>query len=194
MPGPPTPLSARFDAAVTLARTLHASQRRKGTSIPYVSHLIGVASLVLDDGGSEDEAIAALLHDAAEDQGGRETLDDIRTQFGERVAGIVDGCTDTYEYPKPPWKARKEQYIEHVRQTDDMGVLRVSLADKLHNARAIHFDLLAIGDELWDRFRSGRDEVLWYYETLADEFDRKNAGPMVKELRRTVANIRADSS
>ena len=114
--------------------------------------------------------------------------------FWDEFAEIVDGCTDTYEYPKPPWKARKEKYIEHVRQTDDMGVLRVSLADKLHNARAIHFDLLAIGDELWDRFRSGRDEVLWYYETLADEFERKDAGPMVKELRRTVANIRADSS
>ena len=187
-------LGPRFDEAITLSRELHAPQRRKGTNIPYFSHLMGVASLVLDDGGTEDEAIAALLHDAAEDQGGRETLTQIKERFGDRVAEIVHGCTDTYEFPKPPWQARKEQYIAHVAQTEDRGVLRVSLADKLHNARAIHFDLLATGDEVWHRFRAGRDAVLWYYETLADEFERKGAGPMVAELRRTVANIRADSS
>ena len=186
-------IGPRFDQAVELARELHATQRRKGTQVPYLAHLLGVASLVLEDGGSEDEAIAALLHDAVEDQGGKTTLDRIREQFGDRVAEIVDGCTDTDEDPKPPWLDRKKDYIAHLADVD-AGTLRVSLADKLHNARSIHFDLLATGDGVWNRFKAGKDGTLWYYEAIADAFESRDAGPMVAELRRTVANIRADSS
>jgi (p)ppGpp synthase/HD superfamily hydrolase len=186
-------IGPRFDQAVELARELHTTQRRTGTQIPYLAHLLGVASLVIEDGGSEDEAIAALLHDAVEDQGGPETRDRIREQFGDRIAEIVDGCTDTDQSPKPPWLDRKKEYIAHLADVDK-STLRVSLADKLHNARSIHFDLLSTGDAVWARFTAGRDGQLWYYEALADAFEAKNAGPMVAELRRTVANIRADSS
>lgn len=184
-PGHPGP---RFDRAVMLARTLHADQQRKGGDIPYLAHLLGVASLVLEDGGTEDEAIAALLHDAVEDQGGAETLKLIRRQFGDRVAQIVEACSDTDVVPKPPWRARKEAYIAHLADADP-GVLRVSLADKLHNARAILFDLQTVGDELWTRFNAERADTIWYYQALADAFASHNPGPMVEELRRTVAAI-----
>ncbi|RKQ90875.1 HD domain-containing protein [Solirubrobacter pauli] len=184
-------LGARFDRAVRLARELHAAQQRKGTQIPYLAHLLGVASLVLEDGGSEDEAIAGLLHDAVEDQGGARTLREIEQLFGREVAHIVAACSDTDVVPKPPWRERKEAYIAHLA-TAHPSVLRVSLADKLHNARAIQYDLQS-GADVWRRFNAGRDEVLWYYGALADAFLQRGAGPMAVELQRTAAAIAANA-
>jgi (p)ppGpp synthase/HD superfamily hydrolase len=149
---------------------------------------MSVAALVLEDGGSEDEAIAGLLHDAVEDQGGRVILDQIRQAFGEPVALIIDGCTDTYEVPKPPWRSRKEQYLEHLKSAS-AGVRRVSLADKLHNARAILADLKTIGEEVWIRFNGGKSGTLWYYRSLAELFKTISSSPMVIELDRTVSEI-----
>ena len=174
-----------------LACELHAGQVRKGSrGIPYVGHLLGVASIVIEDGGDEDEAIAALLHDAPEDQGGEATLARIRDEYGERVAEIVEACTDTLENPKPPWRERKERYIAHLEEAPQ-DVLRVSLADKVHNARAILADYREVGEELWSRFRGTREESLWYYRTLADLFSRRRPGPLADELRRTVDEIEA---
>ena len=188
---PVPPLGPRFDRALALARELHAEQLRKDTKIPYVAHLMGVTSLVLEDGGDEDEAIAALLHDAVEDQGGPETLKRIRQQFGEHVASIVAACTDTDVTPKPPWRERKEAYIAHLRDLDlPEGALRVSLADKLHNARAILFDLRA-GHDVFARFKAGREEQLWYYDALATAFVERCPGPMATELRRVVDELAA---
>jgi hypothetical protein len=184
-------LGPRFDRAFALTRDLHATQRRKDTETPYISHLMAVASLVLDDGGDEDEAIAALLHDAVEDQGGRQTLGLIRGQFGTRVADIVLACSDTDVTPKPPWRARKEAYIAHLRDPElPAGTLRVSLADKLHNARAILFDLRA-GHDVYARFNAGRTDQLWYYGELAATFAELSDSPMVGELQRVVDELRA---
>ena len=148
------PLTRRFDEALVYATHLHEGTFRKETSIPYVSHLLAVCARVLEDGGSEDEAIAALLHDAVEDAGGRERLGAIRARFGERVAAIVAGCSDTDQSPKPPWRERKERYIGHLKTEADASTLRVSLADKLHNARAILRDHRAMGEAIWGRFNS----------------------------------------
>ncbi len=182
-------LTERFDRAVSLARSLHAGQRRKDTDIPYLAHLLAVAALVLEDGGEEDEAIAALLHDAVEDQGGAQALERVRQLFGDRVAAIVAACSDTDETPKPPWRERKEAYLHHL-ETIEASALRVSLADKLHNARAILFDLRAHGEALWQRFstKSG-DDQLWYYGELARAYEARSGGPMAAELGRTVDEI-----
>lgn len=191
-PTPPdlTPkLGPRFDRAFALARTLHAYQLRKGTEVPYVAHLMGVASLVLEDGGDEDEAIAALLHDAVEDQGGRDTLARINDLFGDTVAAIVQACSDTDVVPKPPWRARKESYIEHLGDPQlPQGTVRVSLADKLHNARAILFDQRA-GHDVFARFSAGKPDQAWYYRTLVQTFARLTDSPMVAELRRVVDEL-----
>lgn len=183
-------LSDRITEAFGYALELHRRQARKGTPIPYLSHPIGVASLVLEDGGDEEQAIAALLHDAAEDQGGRETLEEIRRRFGERVARIVDGCTDTYENPKPPWRTRKEGYLARLAGEEE-EVLRVSVADKLHNARAILADYRELGEAFWDRFNAGPDEILWYFRRLVDIFRGRLPGRMAEELARTVAELEA---
>jgi (p)ppGpp synthase/HD superfamily hydrolase len=143
-------LTQRFKDALDYALELHNDQQRKGSDTPYAAHLLAVASLVLEDGGDEEQAIAALLHDAPEDQGGLETLEAIRQRFGDRVADIVHGCTDTYESPKPPWRQRKENYLEHLQIAPE-EVRRVSLADKLHNARSILTDLLRSGEVVWER-------------------------------------------
>jgi (p)ppGpp synthase/HD superfamily hydrolase len=180
-------LSERFDQALLYASSLHRAQLRKTTNIPYLSHLLAVTSLVLEHGGDEDEAIAALLHDAVEDQGGLPTLDEIRSRFGDRVAEIVKGCTDAWTKPKPPWLERKRAYLEHLR-TASSSVRLVSAADKLHNARSVLKDYLAIGDELWSRFNSGRDQQLWYYRALADTFNQ--VGPMA--LARTLEQVVSD--
>ena len=187
-------LSERFDRAVQYANRIHASQTRKGTDVPYMTHLLGVASLVLENGAQgEEEVIGALLHDAAEDQGGRPRLDDIREQFGEQVGHIVDVCTDSYENPKPDWRPRKEAYVTHVRELLERGgdepALRVSLADKLHNTRAIIADVRESGDAVFERFNGKKDGTIWYYGALVDAF-RGFPNRMVNELEREVAELR----
>src|SRR5919198_6077156 len=153
-----TTLSSRFGEAAEYAIEVHRGQVRKGNDVPYVAHLFAVASMVLEDGADEDVAIAALLHDAAEDQGGEGRLRDIRDRFGGRVAQIVEACSDTLASPKPPWKERKEAYLKRLANEDDRGVLLVSLADKLHNARSLLRDLNTLGDSdaLWNRVHAGK--------------------------------------
>jgi (p)ppGpp synthase/HD superfamily hydrolase len=180
--------TTRFEAALTYATHLHRDQTRKGTDIPYVGHLLGVASLVIEDGGSEDEAIAGLLHDAVEDQGGAPRLEDIRTRFGVGVAAIVAGCTDADTIPKPPWRQRKEAYLAHLREAT-ADVLRVSAADKFYNARAILEDYRALGEALWPRFSEGRDEILWYYRSLVAIFLERGPVRLAGELARAVAEL-----
>jgi (p)ppGpp synthase/HD superfamily hydrolase len=162
-------LSKRFDRAVKFARKAHKNQARKGTAIPYISHLLGVVSLVLEMEGTEDEAIAALLHDVVEDCGGAPMLEIVREEFGEDVARIVQANTDTDQKPKPPWRARKQQYLDSLpgKQRDE---LLISLADKLHNARATLLDYRRIGDDIWPRFKEGREGQLWYYGELVRHF------------------------
>ena len=162
-------LTQRFDRALAFAADLHRAQQRKDTTIPYVSHLLAVASLVLEHGGSETEAIAALLHDAVEDQGGLPTLSRIADEFGEEVAAIVAGCTDADVVPKPPWRARKEVYIAHLAHASE-SICLVSAADKLHNLRSIVSDYQMLGEELWGRFNGKREGTLWYYQQLVDAF------------------------
>ncbi len=185
-------LSQRFEDALVYAARLHAKQIRKGTTIPYVSHLLSVASIVLEHGGNEVEAIAALLHDAIEDQGGAETREEIRRRFGDAVVSIVDGCTDAEVIPKPPWKERKEQYIARLSHASP-SILLVSAADKLHNARAILGDYRALGENLWDRFNGGKEGTLWYYKSLVDAFKQAAAvtalAPLIGELERVVGEI-----
>lgn len=168
-------LTDRWDSALCYASKVHRCQVRKGTKVPYVSHLLGVASIALENGADEDQAIAALLHDAVEDQGGQSRLADIRERFGDRVARIVDDCTDTDIEPKPPWRERKEAYIKSLaRKAADS--LEVSMADKTHNASAINADLRQIGDALWDRFSGGKQGSLWYYRSLAETFSALHPG------------------
>ena len=190
-------LGSRFAVALSYASEIHAYQRRKGSDVPYVSHLLAVCSLVLEDGGDEDEAIGALLHDAAEDQGGQRRLDEIRELFGDRVADIVEGCSDTLEARKPPWRPRKERYLAHL-ETAPADVLRVALADKVHNARSIVGDVKRRGGDFWDVFNAGPGEQLWYYRSLVDVFRRRQASaPMVDELAglvRELASIVARST
>ena len=186
-----TILTPRFDAAFTYAHQVHGTQTRKGNASPYIGHLMGVASIVLDDGGSEDEAIAALLHDAAEDQGGRERLEDIRGRFGEGVAAIVADCTDSWETPKRPWIDRKREYIQHARSLPAAS-LRVAAADKVHNAYAILRDLRNTGEEVWARFNAPADDVIAYYESLVRAMRESGGGKLVDELDRIVKGIQRE--
>ena len=178
-------LTNRFDDALAYASRIHRDQRRKGTEIPYVSHLLAVDSLTLEHGGDEDQAIAALLHDAAEDQGGAERLADIEARFGPAVARIVHDCTDSWVEPKPDWRTRKEAYLAAIKHKSRASLL-VSLADKTHNARAIVVDLRRHGEIVWSRFKAGRDGTLWYYAELASAFERHLPGPLAEELGRQV--------
>jgi len=181
--------TAQFEKALTLATRLHATQTRKGTDIPYIAHLLGVASIALDHGANEDEAIAALLHDAVEDQGGEKTLEQIRRRFGSTVADIVWGCSDTDEVPKPPWRKRKETYIAHVACASP-SIQLVSASDKLHNARAILSDYRCVGDKLWVRFTGGKDGTLWYYRALVEAFRTAGTNPqLVADLDLVVSDI-----
>jgi (p)ppGpp synthase/HD superfamily hydrolase len=185
-----TPLGLRFEQALLFATRKHAGQHRKGTAVPYVAHLLGVASLVLEAGGDEDLVIAALLHDVVEDCGGAPVLKEVRRRFGKRVAHVVDGCTDTDLDPKPPWLQRKKDYIAHLR-TADADTRLVSAADKLHNVRSIVTAYREIGDRVWERFHGKRDGTLWYYRTLLDEFQRKKSSPLIRELERAVIELEA---
>jgi (p)ppGpp synthase/HD superfamily hydrolase len=174
-------LSSRFEGALTFAAQLHATQCRKGTAIPYLAHLLGVASLVLAHGGDEDEAIAALLHDAIEDQGGTKTRDIIHQRFGERVTAIVEGCTDTDVFPKPPWRDRKTRYLSHLRSAS-LSVRLVVAADKLDNARAIVADYRRHGPEIWARFNAGHQEQLWFYRGCVTALRHGGPESIVSEL------------
>lgn len=181
-------LGPRFEDALMYAARLHASQIRKGSGVPYVSHLMAVASIVLEYGADEDEAIAALLHDAIEDQGGSKAREEIRRRFGDRVVEIVDGCTDADTKPKPPWRERKEAYIAHIKDASP-SVHLVSAADKLSNARAILKDYRSLGDGLWERFKGGKEGTLWYYRSLSDVFLTVYPSPLAEELDRVVTEI-----
>jgi GTP pyrophosphokinase len=181
-------LSERFTEALILASHLHAQQVRKGSTIPYISHLLAVSALVLEYGGNEDEAIAALLHDAIEDQGGDATRQLIRQQFGETVVAIVDGCSDTDVSPKPPWMERKTAYIAHLR-TAPPSVLLISAADKLHNVRAILNDYRTSGEAVWQRFSGAKTGTLWYYRSLIDVYKQCYVTPLLAELERTFQTL-----
>lgn len=180
--------SPKFAEALLFATQLHARQIRKGSQVPYISHLLAVTALVLQDGGDETEAIAALLHDAVEDQGGMDTLAEIKARFGEAVAEIVLACSDTTMIPKPPWRDRKMAYLQHLEDAPP-EVLRISLADKLHNARSILRDLRIQGDAIWDKFNGGKDGTLWYYRSLYRFFSEGCPGFMAEELGRVLADI-----
>lgn len=181
-------LTSQFEQALAYAVVIHAGQVRKGTAVPYVAHLLGVAGIVLEYGGDEDAAIGALLHDAGEDAGGQGRIDDIRLRFGDAVAEIVMGCTDTLLTPKPPWRERKEKYIAHVKEAS-APVRLVSAADKLHNARAIVRDYRQIGKELWTRFNGGKEGTLWYYRALLEALRAAGTNELVEELGRVVEEM-----
>ncbi len=183
---PPLTLSPRFEQALVYAAMLHSGQVRKGTSIPYISHVLSIAALALEHGASEEEAIGALLHDAVEDAGGAPRLADIRIRFGETVAKIVEGCTDTMETPKPDWRPRKEAYIARLGG-ESASVRLVSCADKVHNARSILADLRHEGETVWSRFTGGKEGTLWYYRALVDAYKQHGAPPrLLDELERAV--------
>jgi (p)ppGpp synthase/HD superfamily hydrolase len=183
-------LGPRFEQALVYAAMLHAGQVRKSTPIPYVSHVLAVSAIALEHGANEDEAIAALLHDAVEDCGGKPRLLDIRHRFGATVADIVAGCTDADVTPKPPWEERKRQYIEHVK-TASPSVLLVSCSDKVHNARSIVADLRA-GVDVFALFKGGKDGTLWYYRSLLEIFQQRNVPPrLVAELARSVSEMQS---
>ena len=179
----------RFTKALAYATKLHEGQRRKGTAIPYIAHLLGVASLALEYAPNEDRAIAALLHDAVEDQGGAKILQRIRRRFGSTVAAMVDGCSDTDVVPKPPWQRRKETYLERLTR-ESPAVRFVSACDKLHNVRAIIRDYRTHGDRLWKRFRGGKDGTLWYYGALVKVYRDAERTPLVEDLAREVGTLR----
>ena len=183
-------LGARFDRAFLFAAKKHSTQMRKASSIPYIAHLIGVTSLVLEAGGDEDLAIAALLHDVVEDCGGEKMLKEVRRRFGKRVADIVDGCTDAYVVPKPPWKERKDQYIERLKH-ESPDTRLVSAADKLNNVRSILSDYRDIGESIWSRFNGGREGTLWYYRTLREEFLRDAPNRITRDLDLAVQELEA---
>ncbi|MDT5391182.1 MAG: hypothetical protein QOE04_4823 [Mycobacterium sp.] len=182
-------LTERFDEALAYVAHLHRTQLRKGGDIPYLGHLLSVSSLVIEGGGTETQAIAGLLHDAVEDQGGAPILAEIRAKFGDDVAAIVDQCSDTDVVPKPPWKARKEAYIAHLDTASDDTIL-VSLADKLDNARALLRDYRIVGAELWQRFSvNDPKEHLWYYRSLLEVFKDRNQTWLVDELDRVITTL-----
>ena len=167
---------------------MHKSQTRKTTTIPYIAHLMGVASLVLEAGGDEDLAIAALLHDVVEDCGGAPMLKEVRRQFGPRVAKVVEDCTDADTYPKPPWRERKEKYIRHLKNADADTQL-VACADKLNNVRSILNDYREIGEAVWSRFKGGREGTLWYYRTLRDLFLRRRMNRIIRDFDLAVQEL-----
>ena len=184
-------LTGQFSKALVYAEIKHHSQVRKGGDIPYVGHLLAVAGLVINDGGTEEQAIAALLHDAVEDAGGPETLNEIRANFGDDVARIVDECSDTDEMPKPPWRERKQNYINHLGAVGNDTIL-VSLADKLDNARSMLRDYNEHGPSLWDRFTvKDPHDHLWYYGELLSAYQSRDCMSwMVDELGRVIDELK----
>ena len=195
-PVPSAYFTDRLSDAFDYARALHANQPRKGTTVPYIGHLLAVTALVIEHGGDEDQAMAALLHDAIEDQGrGGRTRDEIEAKFGQRVVRIVEGCTDADTTPKPPWRARKEAYLAHLGDAP-IEVRRVAAADKLDNARAILADYRRLGELLWKRFNAERDDQLWYYRSIVTALrSGEGAGAitdLVDELDEVVQALEAE--
>jgi len=182
-------LGERFEHALDLACRLHSGQRRKASGVPYVAHLLGVASLTLEEGAAEDVAIAALLHDAAEDQGGEETLNGIRHAFGDDVARWVRQASDTLVKPKPPWEERKRHHLAAIPMADREAQI-IMLADKVYNARSILADYRRIGPAIWERFSVPRDRTLWYYQSLLEVFDRQLSPILYDELERSVSRMK----
>ena len=185
-------LGPRFERAFLFAAEKHAGQTRKTTTVPYIAHLMGVASLALEYGGDEDLAIAALLHDVVEDCGGVAMLKEVKRRFGSRVAKIVDGCTDSYGEPKAPWRDRKENYLRHLKSAD-AGTRLVSAADKLNNVRSILSDYRDVGESIWERFNGGREGTLWYYRALLGEFQRGKMNRLVREFEIAVLQLETDA-
>lgn len=184
----PPRLGIRLQRAFRYAAEKHAGQTRKQTAVPYLSHLMAVASLVLEAGGDEDMAIAALLHDVVEDCGGTPRLREIRKQFGARVARIVEGCTDSFGEPKAEWVERKKNYLREVRHADAETRL-VSACDKLHNVRTILADYREDGESIWARFSGKKEGTLWYYRALSDEYGRRNPNRNTRELEIAVIDL-----
>ncbi len=184
--------TSRFDDAFRYAHDLHQAQRRKGTAIPYVAHLMSVAALVFEHGGDENQAIAALLHDAPEDQGGLPVLREIERRFGADVARIVADCTDAWTEPKPVWRARKEAYLAGLPEKPERSLL-VSLADKTHNAEAILYDWRDLGDAVWPRFNGGANGTRWYYGALARFFSGATPGRLADRLSRAAREFSIES-
>ena len=181
-------LSSRFVKALGYAAKLHGRQIRKRTQRPYIGHLLSVTATVIEYGGDEEMAIAALLHDAVEDQGGAPRLREIRRKFGKRVAHIVDGCTDTDEQPKPPWLERKRAYVARVGR-EGADVQLVSAADKLSNVRETLHDFRMHGEEVFERFAGKQCGTLWYYRALVEAFRCVGSNPLVEELDRVVTEL-----
>lgn len=191
--------SSRFVKALGYVAKLHGRQIRKRTQRPYIGHLLSVTATVIEYGGDEEMAIAALLHDTVEDQGGARRLREIRRKFGKRVAHIVDGCTDTDQQPKPPWLERKRAYVARVGR-EGADVRLVSAADKLSNVRETLHDFRMHGEEVFERFAGKQGGTLWYYRALVEAFRCAGSNPLVEELDRVVteleslAGVRAASS
>ncbi len=187
-------LTSRFDDAFEFASKIHREDTKKNTEVPYIAHLLEVSSLVLSYGGNEDEAIAALLHDSVEDHSDVVKFETIGKRFGGRVAAIVESCSDTSVFPKPPWCERKKKYIAHVRHANE-SVVTVSAADKLANARAILKDYRQVGEELWQRFNADKAHQLWYYRevtaALTEAAGEGRARPLVEELQRAAAELQS---
>ena len=191
-------LSSRFTAAVDYARHLHI-ETRKATNIPYMAHLLGVASLVMGENGhapvpvTEDMVIAAILHDAVEDHGGEPRLRDIQYNFGSEVARLVAGLTDSFveeASQKPPWEERKSAYVARLA-TDRLDVQLISAADKLYNARTILSDYRDLGDRVFDRFKRGRNEQLWYFDELLKALRKHPTNRIVDEFERVVTELKS---
>lgn len=192
------PLSHRFDVAVAFAHRVHRKQARKATQVPYMAHLMGVTAIVLEYGGSETQAIAALLHDTLEDAieyappylTPDRLIDEIRCEFGDEVLAIVEHCTDTREHPKPSWPERKASYIKALEEAS-AAALFVSAADKFHNVRALIRDYRSHGDELWERFNpeAGKSGTLGYYRALVAVFKRRLPGALTDDLERALCTL-----
>ncbi|MGA2796230.1 MAG: HD domain-containing protein [Thermoguttaceae bacterium] len=181
-------LTARFNDALQYAVQLHAGQVRKVSGEPYVAHLLGVTSLALDYGADEDEAIAALLHDAIEDQGGIATGEEIERRFGPAVAAIVRGCTDSDTMPKPPWQERKDVFLARLVHASP-SIRLVVASDKLHNVRSLLRDYRSQGEAIWRHFKGGREKTLWYYRQVVEVLKRSGIIPLIEELEQTVAEF-----
>ena len=191
-------ISPRLYEALQFTFKLHGRDSRKESNIPYMAHLLSVCALVQHDGGDEDEAIAALLHDALEDKPEETNRNEITELFGERVAAIIEVSIDTPpEYNggvKPPWRQRKESYLAHIRSVEP-AFLRVTVADKLDNVRSILADYARVGDTLWERFNAGREDQLWYYESAVQAYEEAGfPGLLLDELRSLVAEMRSKTS